>query len=72
MFCSVLTCSFSPLLPQIPLQGDITESSDEGFPIVLSAPNSAVSRAYSDLAHKVVDKLKGLAKQQSPHMEFHL
>ncbi|KAI3431136.1 uncharacterized protein J3R85_008067 [Psidium guajava] len=59
-------------IAEIPLQGDITESSDEGFPIVLSAPNSAVSRAYGDLAHKVVDKLKGLAEQQLPHMEFHL
>ncbi|KAF8009699.1 hypothetical protein BT93_J0629 [Corymbia citriodora subsp. variegata] len=59
-------------IAEIPLEGDIRESGDEGFPIVLSAPNSAVSRAFSDLAHKVMDKLKGLAEQQSPHMELHL
>ncbi|XP_010039024.2 iron-sulfur protein NUBPL [Eucalyptus grandis] len=59
-------------IAEIPLEGDIRESSDEGFPIVLSAPKSTVSRAYSDLAHKVVDKLQALAEQQSPHMEFHL
>ncbi|CAL0300612.1 unnamed protein product [Lupinus luteus] len=50
-------------LGEIPLEVGIRESCDQGHPIVLSAPDSVVSRAYGDLAEKVVQKLK---EQQPP------
>ncbi|XP_019428626.1 PREDICTED: iron-sulfur protein NUBPL isoform X2 [Lupinus angustifolius] len=47
----------------IPLEVGIRESCDQGHPIVLAAPDSVVSKAYGDLAEKVLQKLK---EQPSP------
>ncbi|XP_054808108.1 iron-sulfur protein required for NADH dehydrogenase, mitochondrial isoform X2 [Prosopis cineraria] len=46
------------LLGEIPLEVQIREACDEGDPIVLSAPDSAASKAYGDVARNVVQKLK--------------
>ncbi|XP_028758385.1 iron-sulfur protein NUBPL [Neltuma alba] len=46
------------LLGEIPLEVQIREACDEGDPIVLSAPDSAASEAYGDVARKLVQKLK--------------
>ncbi|KAF6136336.1 hypothetical protein GIB67_021911 [Kingdonia uniflora] len=40
----------------------IITSSDEGIPIVLSEPDTSVSKAYNDVAKKVVYRLEELAK----------
>ncbi|OIV91357.1 hypothetical protein TanjilG_01975 [Lupinus angustifolius] len=50
-------------LGEIPLEVGIRESCDQGHPIVLAAPDSVVSKAYGDLAEKVLQKLK---EQPSP------
>ncbi|KAL3531257.1 hypothetical protein ACH5RR_010579 [Cinchona calisaya] len=52
------------LLGEIPLEVDIRSSSDEGVPIVVSRPDSVVSKAYGDVAEKVVNRLEELAKKQ--------
>ncbi|KAK4748118.1 hypothetical protein SAY87_014704 [Trapa incisa] len=54
---------------EIPLEGKIRECSDEGVPIVISSPDSAVSEAYTDVALKVLNKLKELAAH---HVEINL
>ncbi|XP_057965787.1 iron-sulfur protein required for NADH dehydrogenase, mitochondrial-like [Malania oleifera] len=56
----------------IPLEEDIRKRSDEGVPMVVSAPNSTVSKAYCDVALKVVNKLAEISKQQpaSPKISF--
>nr|XP_027095460.1 iron-sulfur protein NUBPL-like [Coffea arabica] len=51
-------------LGEVPLEVGIRSSSDEGVPIVVSDPESAVSHAYGDVAEKVADILDELAKQQ--------
>ena len=48
----------------MPLEVGIRSSSDEGVPIVVSDPESAVSHAYGDVAEKVANILDELAKQQ--------
>ncbi|KAL5068120.1 hypothetical protein RYX36_019007 [Vicia faba] len=45
-------------LGEIPLEVGIREACDQGHPIVLAAPDSVVSRAYDNIAEKVVQKLK--------------
>ncbi|CAJ2627721.1 unnamed protein product [Trifolium pratense] len=45
-------------LGEIPLEVEIREACDKGHPIVLTAPDSVVSRAYGNIAEKVVQKLK--------------
>lgn len=42
---------------QIPLEVGIRKGSDNGVPIVISAPDSDVSKAYVDVARKVVERL---------------
>ncbi|KAJ7972694.1 Cytosolic Fe-S cluster assembly factor NBP35 [Quillaja saponaria] len=46
------------LLGEIPLEVDIREGCDQGVPIVLSAPDSLVSKAYGDAAQKLLRKLE--------------
>ncbi|KAI9118999.1 hypothetical protein K1719_009674 [Acacia pycnantha] len=46
------------LLGEIPLEVQIREACDDGDPIVLSNPDSAASKAYGDVARKVVQRLK--------------
>ncbi|XP_077245534.1 INDH1(iron-sulfur protein required for NADH dehydrogenase) [Tasmannia lanceolata] len=49
-------------LGEIPLEVEIRKTSDEGNPIVISAPDSEASKAYSELANKVVNKLEEFTK----------
>lgn len=49
---------------EIPLEEEVRSGSDEGVPIVVSKPDSSVSKSYGDLAQKVVGILEELAKEQ--------
>ncbi|KAJ7006071.1 INDH1 [Populus alba x Populus x berolinensis] len=60
------------LIGEIPLEVDIRKGSDEGVPVVISAPDSVISKAYGDTAQNVVSKLEELAKEQSLHPEINL
>ncbi|XP_058085529.1 iron-sulfur protein required for NADH dehydrogenase, mitochondrial isoform X4 [Magnolia sinica] len=51
-------------LGEIPLEVDIRRTSDEGNPIVASAPECEISKAYNDVACKVVHRLGELAKER--------
>ncbi|KEH42591.1 putative flagellum site-determining protein YlxH/ Fe-S cluster assembling factor NBP35 [Medicago truncatula] len=53
-------------LGEVPLEVEIREACDQGHPIVLAAPDSVVSRAYGNIAEKVVQKLK--EKQFQPEI----
>ena len=44
-----------PLLAEIPLHLDIRMAADGGAPIVVSAPDSSLARAFRDLARKLID-----------------
>ncbi|KAJ6399399.1 hypothetical protein OIU77_020028 [Salix suchowensis] len=57
---------------EIPLEMDVRKGSDEGIPVVISAPDSAISKAYGDTAQNVVNKLDELAKEPSLHPEINL
>ncbi|CAM8881632.1 unnamed protein product [Rhodiola kirilowii] len=56
-------------LGEIPLEPDIRIASDDGIPVIISAPDSAVSKAYIAVAQRVVSKL---ADQQNQHPEISL
>ena len=47
-----------PFLGEIPLHMDIRTNADNGTPVVLSAPESPHSKAYLDIAQKLLDQLK--------------
>ncbi|KVH98635.1 CobQ/CobB/MinD/ParA nucleotide binding domain-containing protein [Cynara cardunculus var. scolymus] len=49
---------------EIPLEEEIRIGSDEGIPVVISHPNSAVSEAFGDVAHKIISRLHELAGDQ--------
>lgn len=49
---------------EIPLEEEIRSGSDEGIPVVVSHPNSAVSEAYGDIAHKIISRLHELEVDQ--------
>ncbi|XP_021279588.1 iron-sulfur protein NUBPL isoform X1 [Herrania umbratica] len=51
------------LLGEIPIEVDIRKGCDEGIPIVVSAPDSVISKAYHDVAQNVVMRLEDLAKK---------
>ncbi|XP_022758360.1 iron-sulfur protein NUBPL-like isoform X3 [Durio zibethinus] len=53
---------FSKVQVPIPIEVDIRKGCDEGIPIVVSAPDSVVSKAYCDVAQNVVMRLEELAK----------
>uniref|UniRef100_A0A2P2JHP6 Nucleotide-binding protein-like n=2 Tax=Rhizophora mucronata TaxID=61149 RepID=A0A2P2JHP6_RHIMU len=59
-------------IAEIPLEVDIRKGCDKGVPIVMSAPDSIVSKAYTDAAQNVVNRLEELAKEQSVHPEINL
>ncbi|KAL6968224.1 hypothetical protein U1Q18_034026 [Sarracenia purpurea var. burkii] len=61
-----------PFLGEIPLEMEIRSCSDDGVPVVISNPNSAVSKAYTDVAQKVVNRLEELSKQQLLRPEINL
>lgn len=48
----------------MPLEIDIRSGSDEGNPIVVSAPNSASAKAYTNMAEKVMLRLAELAEER--------
>ncbi|KAI4301144.1 hypothetical protein L6164_034454 [Bauhinia variegata] len=50
-------------LGEISLEVEIREDCDQGVPIVLSRPDSAVTKAYSGLAQKIAHKLKEQPRQ---------
>lgn len=50
-----------PLLGQVPLDPEIVASGDSGVPIVLSAPDSAVSKELQGVADGLVERRRGLA-----------
>ncbi|PON37979.1 Mrp/NBP35 ATP-binding protein [Parasponia andersonii] len=59
-------------LGEIPLEPTIREGCDEGIPIVISTPDSVVSKAYVDVAHKVVNRLEELSKEEQTQPEISL
>lgn len=59
-------------LGEIPLEVDIRKGSDEGVPIVISAPDSVVSKAYGVVAQKIVNKLEELGEEQGYHPQISL
>ncbi len=46
-----------PLLGVIPISGEIVDSTDSGEPIVLSNPESPISKIYNSMAEKVIENL---------------
>ncbi|GKD59222.1 iron-sulfur protein NUBPL [Tanacetum coccineum] len=54
---------------EIPLEEDIRNGSDEGVHVVVSHPNSTVSKAYGDVADKIISKLHELAADQHSRPE---
>ncbi|GMH02373.1 hypothetical protein Nepgr_004212 [Nepenthes gracilis] len=51
-------------LGDIPIEIEIRKCSDEGIPVVVSSPDSVVSKIYYDVARRVVDRLKELRRAQ--------
>ncbi|GAB4363322.1 MAG: Mrp/NBP35 family ATP-binding protein [Calditrichia bacterium] len=43
-----------PLLGQVPIEAEVTESGDVGIPIVSKAPESASARAFMEIADKIL------------------
>ncbi|KAF5738902.1 iron-sulfur protein NUBPL [Tripterygium wilfordii] len=52
------------LVGEIPIEVEIREGCDEGVPVVVSAPDSTVSKAYGEVAQKVVSRLEELANEK--------
>ncbi|MFN3890434.1 MAG: P-loop NTPase [Beijerinckiaceae bacterium] len=58
-----------PFLGEIPLHMDIRETSDEGRPVVATAPDGPHSQAYMSIARKVWDALEtGSASKTAPRI----
>jgi ATP-binding protein involved in chromosome partitioning len=53
-------------LGEIPLDIDIRTTSDDGRPIVLSAPDSPHAKSYLGIAGRVLDAVKGAAGARKP------
>lgn len=51
-------------LGEIPIELEIRKCSDDGIPVVITSPDSAVAKAYNDVAYKVVDRLDKLKRIQ--------
>ncbi|KAJ8899415.1 hypothetical protein K2173_018389 [Erythroxylum novogranatense] len=60
------------VIGEIPLEVEIRKGSDEGVPIVISAPDSMVAKAYDDAAQNIVKIIEELAKEQRVHPEINL
>ncbi|KAG6389835.1 hypothetical protein SASPL_151309 [Salvia splendens] len=52
-------------LGELPLETGIRSGSDEGVPVVISNPESCVSRAYGDISQKIVSTLELLNQPHS-------
>ncbi|CAN1270704.1 Iron-sulfur protein required for NADH dehydrogenase, mitochondrial, partial [Linum perenne] len=71
--CTAVTMLLSPpICFQIPIEVDIRTCCDNGTPIVVSSPDSAVSKAYSNAAWSIVNKLEELAKRTDFSPEINL
>jgi ATP-binding protein involved in chromosome partitioning len=46
-----------PLLAEIPIDPQIAEGGDRGFPLMVRSPESAVGKIYTDLAESVRKEL---------------
>jgi ATP-binding protein involved in chromosome partitioning len=55
-----------PLLARIPLEMDTRKGGDEGVPIAVGQPNSAQTKAFRDLAERVVERLDSLSALKLP------
>lgn len=51
-------------LGDIPIEMGIRTCCDEGVPIVISSPDSSSSKGYTDVAQKVINRLKELSENQ--------
>jgi len=49
---------------QIPIEVGIRTCCDEGVPIVISSPESTSAKGYTDVAQKVINRLKELANNK--------
>ncbi len=58
------------LLGQIPLVAKVCEGGDRGLPIVISDPESEVSKSYRDLARKVAQQVSILSAQGVDPAQF--
>ncbi|KAL5712240.1 hypothetical protein ACHQM5_014431 [Ranunculus cassubicifolius] len=57
-------------LGEIQLEMSIRRTSDEGNPLVISEPDSEISKAYNQLANKVVERLGELTKERESGPEI--
>ena len=55
-------------LGEIPLHLSIRENADNGTPIVVSAPQSPYSKAYMDIAEKIISELKLEANKKASNL----
>ncbi|KAL1817758.1 hypothetical protein ACET3Z_020332 [Daucus carota] len=55
---------------EIPLVEEVRSGSDDGVPIVVSNPDSAVAKSYGDVAQSIVSILEDLAKQRDVQPEI--
>jgi ATP-binding protein involved in chromosome partitioning len=55
-----------PFLGEVPLHMDIRETSDSGQPVVATAPDSAHSKIYREIAARVHEQLKGGSGRAAP------
>ena len=49
-----------PFLGEIPIDLEVREGGDTGKPVVVSNPDSPVSKAFEDAARNIVEKIKVL------------
>ncbi|WOH02848.1 hypothetical protein DCAR_0522238 [Daucus carota subsp. sativus] len=55
---------------EIPLVEEVRSGSDDGVPIVVSNPDSAVAKSYGDVAQSIMSILEDLAKQRDVQPEI--
>ncbi|MCE2391997.1 MAG: Mrp/NBP35 family ATP-binding protein [Proteobacteria bacterium] len=55
-----------PILCRLPIQPDVVDACDSGKPIALAAPESAVARAFGELAGSVARKIALLNSEAPP------
>ncbi|MCW4464334.1 Mrp/NBP35 family ATP-binding protein [Glutamicibacter sp. MNS18] len=56
----------TPLMAQIPLEETLRSGSDSGVPVVLTAPDSAVGQALTELAAQLTRRPRGLSGKSLP------
>jgi ATP-binding protein involved in chromosome partitioning len=58
------------VLGEIPLDIRIRETSDEGTPIVIAEPDSAYSKAYLEIAQRLIEKVSTGVKKAAPNISM--